>query len=78
MGTHKAPPGNLSNLAVEMQQKPGKDGWEHPVGGREKAVRNLMQLKAALGLHKYGLGNKKALRRFRFEQCKGTYRMIQL
>lgn len=47
MGTHNAHPGNLSNLAVEMQPKPGKDGWEHPVGGREKAVRKLMQLKAA-------------------------------
>lgn len=47
MGTQNAHPGNLSNLAVEMQQKPGRDGWEHPVGGREKAGRKLMQLKAA-------------------------------
>lgn len=47
MGTHKAHPGNLSNLAVGMQQKPDKDGWEYHIGGREKAVRKLMQLQAA-------------------------------
>lgn len=114
-----------------MQQKPDKDGWGHPVGGREKArrktaaantgllhmqasyppsygwgieelvqaaqetcarvsgkakcsvcslqsrtvnaacrslkVRKLVQLKAALGLQKYILGNGQALKKFRFE-----------
>jgi len=45
---------------------------------RSLTARKLPQLKAALRLHKYILGNRQALKRFWFEQCKGTYRRIQL